>query len=286
MDNDRFDALTRSLATAGSRRQTLRGLAAAAAALLLGGGGAVAACPRGKKRCGEKCIPDSGCCTQPKRSRWIRHGEEYRQCGICLRGKLVKDPVDCLVIDPEGCTNCESGTFRCVPASDGARCGDCGTCEGGLCEPDETRTCGDICCPNATPVCIDPSAEQCCTQAKACGTDCCKTDSGFGEDGEVCTRDGCCLQEKAASNCRADDPNCDEKICCAAVWTQEGRGLACNPGADVPPETRAYCCAPGNTCCFTGCCPDGSRCCGKGTCCPDGDSCGSASCFAPIPDHV
>lgn len=36
MDSDRFDALTRSLASAGSRRQAVRGLAAAAAALLGG----------------------------------------------------------------------------------------------------------------------------------------------------------------------------------------------------------------------------------------------------------
>jgi hypothetical protein len=244
-------------------------------------------CKGGKKKCGKTCIPSRACCTAPLLRQWLPEGGEQGQCGICIGGSVVKDPVACVLIDPDGCTDCDGSSFTCVPAPDGARCGTCGTCSGGLCDPDETAACGDVCCSEPTPICVDPSQEQCCTAERACDGVCCEADSGLGqEDGEVCTRDGCCPQIKAASNCRADAPNCGEKICCAAVWTQTGRGLACHPGAGVPPETRAYCCGPGKACCFTGCCPSDSSCCGDGNCCPDGDPCGSASCFAPTPDHV
>jgi hypothetical protein len=244
-------------------------------------------CKGQTKRCGTKCIPSRACCTTPKRSQWLPEGGESGQCGICVNGKVTKDPVACLLVDPDGCADCDGDAFACVPSPDGTRCVGCGTCDGGLCgEPDEARQCGDACCSGATPVCVDPDAGQCCAEERACDGVCCRPDSGFGEDGEVCTRDGCCLQVKTASNCRADDPNCEERICCADVWTQAGRGLTCNPGAGVPPETRAYCCGPGKACCFTGCCPSGSRCCGNRTCCPDWESCGSEACFSPTPDHV
>jgi hypothetical protein len=286
MDTGRFDALTRVLATAGTRRRAVAGLAAAAAAVVLGDGAVSAAkCSRGKKRCGKKCISRKACCVKGKQ---IPEGGEYRQCGICIGGNVVKDPVACVLIDPDGCTDCQGGSFACVPAPDGTLCKGCGACDGGLCgDPDETRACGDACCSALRPVCVDAAHSQCCAADKACGTACCKADSGLGlQDGEVCTRDGCCLQVKAASNCRADQPNCGEKICCAAVWTQEGRGLTCLPGAGTPPGTRGYCCGPGKSCCFTGCCPSGTTCCGDGMCCPSGDGCGSGSCFAPTPDHV
>ena len=91
MDTGRFDALTRVLATAGTRRRAVAGLAAAAAAVVLGDGAVSAAkCSRGKKRCGKKCISRKACCVKGKQ---IPEGGEYRQCGICIGGNVVKDPV-------------------------------------------------------------------------------------------------------------------------------------------------------------------------------------------------
>jgi hypothetical protein len=297
MDDSRFDELTKGLG-ASSRRGLLAAAGTAALAALFGREAVDEALAKKKKkkkkpckgqRCGDKCIPSRACCTSARRGTWIPEGEESGQCGICIGGKITKDEVECILIDPEGCTVCND-SFECVPAPNGTLCEGCGTCNDGFCEdPDETRQCGDSCCSGPNPFCVDPDAGLCCEEDRACDSECCQADSGFGNDGEVCTRDGCCLQVKAASNCRADHDDqepCTEKICCAHVWTQEGRGLTCNPGAEVPPETRAYCCGPGKSCCFTGCCPDGSSCCGNGTCCPTGAACGSAACFAPVPDHV
>jgi hypothetical protein len=299
LDDSRFDALTKGLA-ASSRRSLVGAAGGTVLAALFGRGRADEALAKNKRkkkkktckgqRCGSQCIPARACCTSARQGTWIAEGTESGQCGICNGGKVIKDPVACILIDPDGCTDCNGDSFECVPAPDGTLCVGCGTCEGGLCgEPDEARQCGDSCCSGPTPFCVDPDAGRCCAAERACGSECCKPDSGFGlEDGEICTRDGCCLEVKAANNCLADDPspNCTEKICCAHVWTQEGRGLAC-PG--VEPGSRDYCCGPGKSCCFSGCCPSGFRCCGDEggrLCCPTGQECGGESCVAPEPDYV
>ena len=63
MDHDRFDSLTRML----SSRRAVNGAIAGAVAGLLGlarpGEAAAGPCPKGKKRCGKRCIPKKGCCT-------------------------------------------------------------------------------------------------------------------------------------------------------------------------------------------------------------------------------
>lgn len=298
MDNARFDALTKRL-SGPTRRRLVAAAGGAVLAVLLGRDAADEALAKRKKkkkkackgqRCGEKCIPARACCTSARQGRWVSEGAKVGQCGLCLRGTVTKDEVDCLLIDASGCTVCND-SFECVPAVDGTRCEDCGTCKDGFCEdPDETRQCGNSCCSGTSPVCADPATGQCCPEKRACPGECCKADSGFGlQDGEICTRDGCCLEIKAASNCRADNESgaCTEKICCAHLWNGDERAKACTPGAGVPPDTRGYCCGPDKTCCFTGCCPDGSRCCGdRMNCCPDGEGCGSEACFDPVPDHV
>jgi hypothetical protein len=306
MDGSRFDALVKSLGVA-SRRGLVAGTGAVALSAVFGRGGpktALAMKKKGKgkgkkkkkgcrgQRCGAACIPAKACCTSAQQGTWIAEGATVGQCGLCLGGRVTKDPVDCLLIDPDGCTVCDD-SFACVPAPDGTLCEGCGRCNGGLCEnPDEAKQCGDnTCCPETKPVCVDQTTGLCCEERRACGSKCCKDDSGFGlQDGETCTREGCCPEVKAASNCRADHPfgtPCTEKICCDQVWPGEGRGRACLPGAGVSPDTRGYCCGPTKSCCFTGCCPDGSSCCGdRKNCCPDGVACGSEACFDPVPDHV
>ena len=61
MDNHRFDAIARSLATGASRRRVIRAAAAAGAGglvALVGRRGAKAApCGPGRKKCGGECIP-------------------------------------------------------------------------------------------------------------------------------------------------------------------------------------------------------------------------------------
>src|SRR3712207_4230881 len=65
MDHERFDDLTRALATGMSRRQALKSLAGGAAGGLLAflGVGKAAAAPPGCKRNGKKCKEDTQCCS-------------------------------------------------------------------------------------------------------------------------------------------------------------------------------------------------------------------------------
>lgn len=63
MNNDRFDSVTRIVS---SRRGVSGAIAGTVAGLFtfLGGQQVEAApCPKGKRRCGKKCIPKRGCCT-------------------------------------------------------------------------------------------------------------------------------------------------------------------------------------------------------------------------------
>ncbi len=182
MDDCLFDDLTRALgAGPAPRRAALRLAAGGALATLAGllrGSEAAAACSSGKKRCGEKCIPASACCTKPKKSRWIAEGGEYRQCGTCLGGKLVKDPVACSLVDPDDCTECEGGTFRCVPAADGAPCKGCGTCTGGLCDNPDNARCALSSCFEC-----DPSTLTCryrCGTGQYCSAGTCKDCGPWG----------------------------------------------------------------------------------------------------------
>src|SRR5688572_12404380 len=82
MDSNRFDTFTRTFR---SRRDITRTLAGTAAGLLgfaHGYDAAAAPCPKGKKRCGKKCIPKHRCCTtdqcRPKTS-----GK------VCKKGRCV-----------------------------------------------------------------------------------------------------------------------------------------------------------------------------------------------------
>lgn len=305
MDDSRFDALVKSLSAA-SRRRVVGVAGSAVLGALFAQAGLDEALAKKKKKkgkkkkkkgcqgqlCGDTCISTRACCTSSQQGTWIAEGATVGQCGLCLGGNVTKDPVDCNLIDPDGCTIC-SDSFACVPAPDGTLCEGCGTCSDGFCEDaDESRQCGNSCCSGATPFCVNEETGQCCPEKRACPGECCAADSGNGsQDGEICTRDGCCLEVKAANNCRADDPSpiCTEKICCDQVWTQEGTGLACTAPADSPPGTRDYCCGPGRKCCFTGCCPNDFSCCGDEggrLCCPAGQGCGGEGCIAAVPDHV
>lgn len=96
MNNTRFDWLARSMS---SRRAFNRALAGAVASLpglrIINDVGA-ASCPKGEKRCGKKCIPKRGCCTNAQC--------KPRNSGqVCRRGRCV-----C----PGGMKRCGK---RCIP---------------------------------------------------------------------------------------------------------------------------------------------------------------------------
>ncbi len=82
MNNTRFDWLARSMSSRRAFNRALAGAGASLPGLRIINDVRAASCPKGKKRCGKKCIPKHRCCTtdqcKPKNS-----GQ------ICRRGRCV-----------------------------------------------------------------------------------------------------------------------------------------------------------------------------------------------------
>lgn len=240
MDDRRFDALTRTFATAGNRRQVLKGL------LGLGGlfGGAVArdaraarrpaptprpiscpgnqvpvdgvcTCPTGAK-CRAECCPENAECCDGACCYGACYGEEL----CCPTGKVVCDG-QCR--DWECCTNdqCagnatfdpESHTCVCVPNCDGKACGDNG-CDGscGACPEGQTCTEGACTCPSGH-LCSDNTCHECCTDTQ-------------------CPANHVCDPQTRTCVCA---PNCDGKSCgdngCGGSCGTCPEGRVCRNGA-------------------------------------------------------
>lgn len=182
MDSRRFDALTRTLAAAGTRRGVMSWLAALP---LLGSpdtlldvearkkrrGKKKKKTCKGKKKCGKKCIPQSGCCSS---------GE----CGA--NGACVNNSCQCNS-GFKACNGACIPTSACCPACTGNTVCAAGTCVcaagfkacNGACIPN-----GDCCTNEDCPAgrvcsrgdCVCPSGEV------VCGGVCCD----LGPDDEVC----------------------------------------------------------------------------------------------------
>ena len=123
MDGPRFDALTRRLTAAFSRRNLLAALGAGLLAMRPGGMDASARC----RAAMATCTRDAACCS-----------------GICARGRNVPIHQRNRCACTEGLVPCR-GTCADI-ATDGANCGACGhacglleVCAAGACLP--TRTC-------------------------------------------------------------------------------------------------------------------------------------------------
>jgi hypothetical protein len=144
MDATRFDALTRHLS---SRRTVVSGLVGGGIATLLAsltGGEAGAApkrCPRGKKKCGNRCIPKKQpCCTQSQKRCGTKcipksHCCTNANCGdlkLCAKGKCIVGQGTCTVganICPNGgssnqCDTATTANCSCYrTTTDKTRCG-------------------------------------------------------------------------------------------------------------------------------------------------------------------
>lgn len=180
MDSPSFDRWTRLFAAARSRR-TVGGAALGSVAALIGLTGAEAArCGRGKKRCGNRCIPQKRCCTnadcQPKRTGLVcRKGRcqcpaGQKACpGRCIPTAQTCDatcpppaqtcstPADCP--EPPACQlcavrTCDNGQCGIGAAPEGQPCrparGDCDVtevCDGSSleCPPDEFQPASYAC---------------------------------------------------------------------------------------------------------------------------------------------
>ncbi len=255
MDDRRFDALTRTFATAGTRRQMLKGL------LGLGGllGGTIArdasaarrptptpkpiSCPGNQipvdgvctcqsgTKCGPECCPDGAECCDNACCDGTCYGEEL----CCPTGNIVcegqcRDWECCAGADCPTGSVCDPTTHscQCVPNCTGKSCGDdgcggsCGTCLGG-----QTCTNGACSCPSGY-LCSDSTCHECCADAD------CPTNQVCDRQSQTCV----CA------------PNCTDKTCGG-----DGCGGSC------------------------GACPDGQTCTASGTCaCSTGFLCADGAC--------
>ena len=178
MDADRFDALTRSLTAAGSRRRALATALSGALGLLgLAGPDEAAAAKSGKCKppCGECATCKRGDCKKKQgRKKRCKRGKcqplrEGTPCtnGTCQSGSCIAAVLPC----PQGLTVCSGSCVDTRTAQ--ANCGGCGivcgprqTCCGGDCVSLNTNrrncgACGNVCpvgtnCCNRTCSCVAP----------------------------------------------------------------------------------------------------------------------------------
>lgn len=209
MDSQRFEELTRRLATARSRREVVKGLIGS----LIAGGGVVAA-QRGGALAQTACTDDDGCA----------EGE------ICCAGFCAA--IECCIDDDDPNARCPEGT----------------SCFEGTCDPIETPCgsddeCaeGEICCAGACRAiecCIDeedPNAR--CPEGTSCFEGVCDPipePGACASDDECAEGEICCAEACRAIECCIDeeDPNarCPEGTSCF-----EG---VCDPiedGGETPP---------------------------------------------------
>lgn len=244
MDDERFDALTRTLAGVGTRRGAVRLIGAAAVAALAPalaagkagrkgngkGKGNKRDCPRGQKKCNGSCVDLTS---------------DFFNCGSC--GNVCSSAAGTLccgsacVDTTSNKAHCGGCFVACEGADAGCFTGICTRCPVGQVRCEGTGTCADVQ-----------------TDPKNCGT---------------CGRE-CATNETCESGrCACAGPHCvvspGTTRCCPAT-----AGVCCDGGG---------CCPNGQVCCPGGrCCPGGTACVADNKCCPEGAVlCADGVCCSP-----
>ncbi len=248
MDGQRFDRLTRALATGTSRRTILKGLLGAGGAAVSGSVVADQADARviGARPTVPPAQQPSGCQLPNQLC-----GGECCGPGLCKSNHCCSSPTHTWCGDrcwPESqCTS--SG----IPCSDGQ------------------KVCGSTCCPaNAScarsgnsDICCNPDSGQapcgfecCATAAQCCDRECCP-------DGSVCIGNGyCCPFEQMCGGICCNGPG---QRCCHDVCIEAGQCCGDDECQDSPATCQAgYCDLNSSSCALTDPCADqpGTTCCG------------------------
>ena len=246
MDDRHFDALTRSLAIAQSRRglfKVLGGALAAGFSGTLAAGVVAARCSKDGETCDETeccnkltCVNGSCCPAE-------------RACGngCCAAGSVCEDG-RCA---PKGQASCPDGQGRCDGAcTDLATTANCGSC-------------GNVCPAPADPCLIEACLNGVCGFAPF-------NEGGSCNDGNLCTQTDFCQNGVCVGTdpvvCPDPDQCHDPGVCDPAS------GLCSNPA-----RTDGTLCSDGNECTMNDSC-QGGTCVGQVVSCDDGLSCTTDSC--------
>lgn len=254
MDDRRFDAFTRSLATGLSRRRVLKGLFGGA---VLGGAAATRldqaaaqVCDLGQFVCDGECCPNANNCCGG--DTCCPPGQCNQTEGVCCESfefACGTDDNTCCNSAEEKCCDgiCISRNLCCPSLPD---CGPCEACVEGSCR----TTCA--------------TNEECCTATVAAPfcAECCDV-----EDCPICwvCDLGTCVQNgfECGTGCCQLDNNCCGDVCCPSSQCNEEADVCCLP-------TEFACGAGDNACCDiqTEKCCDG-ECISAGLCCPSLPDC-------------
>jgi len=259
MDPQHFDALTRRISRAGSRRRVLTALAGGAFGRVLGLPGADEAVAKCKKRW-KRCLgPGLGC--QNLNADPDHCGECNHACptGCCIKGKCLEMCGDTC------CADCFAEVLLSGGQPDLEHPVCCESSGGTICEHNKPGPGDDRCCyPNELCVkgkccCNDCSGAitcsgKCCAKEACCNEKCC-------EKGYVCLR----KHQGDPKTCVRANRECDSDEECFHSETCHGgkccSGLrVCGDGAGTP-----VCCTAGEWCEFQG--QQNAACCAINTIC-------------------
>jgi hypothetical protein len=273
MDSHRFDALTRNLIAAGSRRRMLAAVVAGALGRLAPtplAEEAAAVCKGYNARCHShaSCCPDVGL-------RCVKHGKKKKKRCRCKPG-WARCP--------------ESGEGCLHVAEDEENCGACGhecsanepCCFGGECQ----EVCGGACCADCF-VFIGgdglpaPNSDQCCPADKICSSNPKKlSDDRCCASNEECIAGKCC-RDGALGAMVCGGKCCSSAACCNGACCPNGKVCASTPNGDACVSANRSCdidqdCFDDESC-FGGVCCSGQRLCGNGqgnnVCCAADEHC-------------
>ena len=229
MDGFHFDALTRTLTTAGSRRRALTGLLFGSLGLLGDWAEETAAknCKKIKnkqkrKKCLAKARTPTPTCTRSCAGKTCGDDGCGCSCGDCFLG------------------SCQGGICVCPTGEEVCK----GACRAACAEPEKRNTETCDCCTRHGFLC--GLSSQCCS--RICGAQGCEGRNGL----EACTWDGQC----ASGVCEAGTCTCKGDVCKGVCK------VPCTPPRSTRnPDTCACCTTTGHEC------SDGScNCCCSGTC--------------------